>query len=258
MKAHKLLCAGAAFAMLGAHAQAQEEGFFGGVKMRYGNQLVPLEDDNLRMFYLGAGYELGYNFAFGKMSAELGILYKPGKSYITDLNKMETERPINTQHTVGNQTINSIEHSVEGKKNWLNGMTLRVAYEKPMDSFSLRGGLQFGVLKFKHEYIGDIGDGYHTDNNVATGYTWRDNYNGVIDEGGLSISPFFGISMPVLSNHFVEANLVFLSYKAVNYHHVAGTEDKISKVQNSHTTKDYITTHGKMIPHVEFAFGFRF
>ena len=247
MKAHKLLCAGAAFAMLGAHAQAQEEGFFGGVKLKVANQLVPLED-GLQMNYLGGGYEVGYNFAFGKMSAEFGILYKPGRPYIKDLTKMET---------VNDRTIN-IGHSVEANKNWLNGMTLRVAYEKPLDKFSLRGGLQFGVLKFRHEYIGDIGDGTQNVDGQPSGYTWRDNYNGVTDEGGLSISPFFGLSMPILSNHFVEANFVLLNYKAVNYHHVAGTEGKISSVQNSHTTRDYVTTHGRMNPHIELAFGFRF
>ncbi|MCL1908452.1 MAG: hypothetical protein FWG12_03670 [Holophagaceae bacterium] len=241
--------------MLGAHAQAQEEGFFGGVKMRYGNQLVPLEDDNLRMFYLGAGYELGYNFAFGKMSAELGILYKPGKSYITDLNKMETERPINTQHTVGNQTINSIEHSVEGKKNWLNGMTLRVAYEKPMEKFSLRSGLQFGALKFRQEMIGDVRSTAMDAPPNGTFPLWRDTYNGVNDTGGLSISPFFGISVPVLSNHFIETNFVLLNYTAGNYIHVAGTEEGRGPGQSK---KDYIKENGRLIPHIEIAFGFRF
>ncbi|MCL1908453.1 MAG: hypothetical protein FWG12_03675 [Holophagaceae bacterium] len=244
MKAHKLLCAGAAFAMLGAHAQAQEEGFFGGVKMRGAVQMYPRED-KLMQYYGGAGYEVGYNFSFGRMSAELGILYKPGRNYMLDLSQMENlhESPINETH------------SVDNRRNQLNGMTFRIAYEKPMDGFSFRGGLQLGALKFRQELVADIRSSAGT---LPNNPLWWDTYNIVHDEGGLSISPFFGVSVPVLTNHFVEANLVMLNYTSGHYVHVAGTVEAQSPAQNAHTTKDYIKTNGRLIPHIELAFGFRF
>ncbi|MCL1908622.1 MAG: hypothetical protein FWG12_04555 [Holophagaceae bacterium] len=240
MKAHKLLCAGAAFAMLSAHAQAQEEGFFGGLKLRGALQLLPKED-NLRQHYLGLGYEVGYNFSFGKMSAELGILYKPGIQEVADLTRMQVSQGANPI---------DLAWSADSRKNQLDGLTFRVVYEMPMDKFSLRGGLQFGALKFRQEYVADITD-------ARENPTYRDNYNGVHDVGGLTISPFVGITFPVMKDNFVEVNLVGLNYKAVDYVHVAGTGG-VSTVQNANTTRDYIKETSNLLPHIEVAFGFRF
>ena len=244
MKVHKLLCAGAAFAMLGAHAQAEEGNFFGGLKLRGAVQMYPRED-MLMPYYGGAAYELGYNFSFGRMSAELGILYKPGRLGLIDISQMENQHssPINQ------------EYSFQSHKNQIQGITFRVAYEKPMEKFSLRSGLQFGALKFRQEMIGDVRSTAMDAPPNGTFPLWRDTYNGVNDTGGLSISPFFGISVPVLSNHFIETNFVLLNYTAGNYIHVAGTEEGRGPGQSK---KDYIKENGRLIPHIEIAFGFRF
>ena len=227
---------------LGAHAQAEEGNFFGGLKLRGAAQMSPRED-KLMPYYMGFAYEVGHNFSFGRMSAELGVLYKPGRNYNMDLRHMQNvaESPIN------------LGYSVDNRKNMLNGMTLRVAYERPMDWFSLRGGLQFGALKFKQEYLADVGDGTASANG-----TWRDTYNGVFDKGGLSVSPFFGLSVPVMSNNFVEANFVLLNYTAAHYNHVAGTELGVQNPSELTTKRDYIKESGRLIPHLEVAFGFRF
>ncbi|MCL1908411.1 MAG: hypothetical protein FWG12_03465 [Holophagaceae bacterium] len=240
MKVHKLLCAGAAFAMLGAHAQAQEEGnFFSGLKLRGGVQMYPIED-KLMQYYGGAAVEVGYHFGFGKLSAELGILYKPGRQYLKDVAQMQN---------VSNNPFD-MTWSVDSRKNEINGMTFRVAYEKPMDTMTLRGGLQFGALKFRQEFRGDV-----RGQNTSSDAYFRDTYHGVTDLGGLTISPFVGISVPILTSHFVEVNFVGLNYKAADYVHVAGTELGNTDGQ---TKRDYIKEDGRLIPHIEVAFGFRF
>jgi hypothetical protein len=144
---------------------------------------------------------------------------------------------------------------MESRKNQIQGMTMRLAYEMPVEGFSLKGGLQLGGLKFRQEYIGDVSDRTAAANSTAT---YRDNYNGVHDLGGMGISPFVGVSIPVLKNNLLEFNLVGLSYKAAHYKHVAGTVREISTVQNSHTDQDYIKESGRILPHIEVAFGFRF
>ena len=244
MKAHKLLSASIAFAMLGAHAQAEDNAFFGGVKMRGGLQVAPRED-KLMPYYGGAAYEAGYQFGFGRLSAEFGILYKPGRNYMLDLTQMEN---------VHSSPIH-LGYSVDSRKNLLNGMTFRTVYEKPMDAFSLKGGLQFGFLKFRQEIVAEIRS---TAGTLPNNPLWKDTYNVVQDRGGLSISPFVGISMPVLTNNYVEVNLMFLNYTAVHYYHVAGTAEAQSPAQNAHTTKDYTKEDSRFVPTIEVAFGFRF
>ena len=242
MTAHKLICAGAALALLGTPVRAEDSPLFGALKLRSAVQMVPKEDD-LRAYYLGAAYEVGYTFSnFGKLSAELGILYKPGIQEAQNLAFMEVAPGANPI---------DMSWSVDSHKNQLQGWTLRLAYDKPLTGLSVRGGLQFANLKFRQEYVGDITD-------ARNNPTYRDNYNGIHDVGGLSISPFVGVTIPVKVHNFVEVNFMALNYKAVNYVHVAGTELGVSTVQNTHTSKDRTEENTRFIPHVEVAFGFRF
>ena len=205
-------------------------------------------EDVLMPYYGGVAAEIGYNFSFGRMSAELGILYKPGRGHILDIRKME----------YADENNPNPDASVDSRKNQVNGMTLRVAYEKPLNNFYLRGGLQFGALKFRQEYVADVGDGTLSSSGVPEGYSYRDTYNGVHEVGGLSISPFLGISVPIMTSHFFEANFVMLNYTAAHYNHVAGTEPGRNTYQNEHTKRDTIKENSRLIPHIEVAFGIRF
>lgn len=243
MKAHKLFCAGAAMALLGAPAQAQEQtdGFFAGLKLRGAAQLASRED-NLMPIYLGFGLECGYQFGFGRLSAELGYMYKPGRQYKHDLKTMDMD---DNASALGLQI--DMEWAVDSRKNQLEGLVLRLAYEKPFNRFSLKGGVQVGSLKFRQEYMADITD--------VDGY-FEDTYNGVHDKGNMTFSPFAGVSFPFLTHHFVEINLVGLNYKSVDYAHVAGTV--VNDWGGGHTSKDYIKESSRFIPHLEVTFGFRF
>jgi len=237
MKAHKLLCAGAALALLGAPAQAQEQtdGFFAGFKFRGGYQVTKMED-HLGPSYMGFGLECGYGFDWGHLSAELGFMYKAGQQYKDDISKMQNllpEYPIIP------------DESVDSRKTQLDGITLRLAYAKPFGAFSFKGGLQFGQMKFHQEHIADI----------RSDAFW-DTYNGAIDRGNMSISPFVGISYPFADNFFVELNVIGLGYKSFDYVHVAGTVyDGYDAYQ---TSRDYIVESTRMVPHLEVSLGFRF
>jgi len=264
MNAHGIFRAGAALALLSAYAGAQEQqsenGFFAGLKLKTAAQAASRQD-NLMPTYLGFGFECGYQLDFGRLSAEVGFMYKGGRQYLTDLTKMENASEATTTEAWGDPWMCDINlnKSVDSRKNQLDGLTLRLAYERPFKSFLVRGGLQLANFKFRQEYIGDVRD--------EDGY-FRDAYNGVTDKGGLSISPFLGLSLPILTNHFVELNVVGLNYKSVNYVHVAGSVVYYSIVngvisdgngpQNSQTKLDRIEESSRFIPHIELVFGFRF
>jgi hypothetical protein len=242
MKAHRLFRAGAAMALLGAFASAQEqqEGFFAGLKIRSAAQAASREDQ-LMPVYFGFGIECGHRFGFGNLSLEAGFMYKAGRHYLVDLTTMEN---------VSNDPYDPIDldWAVDSRKNQLEGITLRLAYEKPFERFSIKGGVQLGSLKFRQEYLADVSslDGW-----------FGDQYNGVTDKGNLSFSPFLGVSIPFLSNHFVELNVVGLNYKSINYVHVAGTVLDWGS-QNAHTSQDRIEESSRLIPHIELTLGFRF
>jgi hypothetical protein len=238
LKAHRIFLIGTALALCGAFANAQEQsdGFFAGLKLR-GAVQADWRKDNLMPVYTGFGIECGYQFAWGRLSAEAGFLYKAGRQYKDDLTKMKFD----------NNVGYNPEWSVDSRKNQVDGVVLRLAYEKPLNGFSVRGGIQLGSLKFRQEYIADVTD----DEN------YEDTYNGVIDKGNMSISPFVGISFPFLTHHFIELNVVALNYKAINYVHIGGTVLDWG-AQNTQTGKDYIAESTTFTPHIELTFGFRF
>jgi len=248
MKVHRLFRAGAALALIGAFAGAEEQqnGFYAGLKLRGGIQAASRED-HLMPASLGFGFECGYQLDFGRLTAEVGFMYKAGRQYKDDLTKME----VLNGGKLGFYFDKPYEEysSVDSRKNQFDGITLRLAYEKPFDTFAVRGGIQLGSLKFRQEYIGYA---------VAEDWSFADMYNGVIDKGSISVSPFVGVSFPFLTNHFVELNLIGLNYKSINYVHVAGTEPEGWGPQNTQISKDYISESSRFVPHIELTFGFRF
>ena len=245
MKAHKLLCAGAILALLGApaRAQGQEDGFFAGLKFRGAAQAASRED-GLRPIYWGVGVECGYQLGFGRLSGEVGFTYKPGNQYLWNIEDMECVHP--------SVPLNP-NLSKDSRKNMLKGVTLRLAYEMPLDKFSLRGGVELGRLKFRQEYIGTVLANDATYNSPTSG-SYRDVYQGVHDKGGLSFSPFVGIAYPFTDNHFIELHLVGLNYKSIDYVHVAGGTAGL----NSDTSRDRVVENSRFMPHLEVTFGFRF
>ena len=241
MKTRKYLCAGAVLALLGATARAEgQNGLFAGFKFRGGYQVTKTED-HLGPSYMGFGLECGYGFDWGRLSAEVGFIYKAGQQYRDDLTNM--------QNLLHPEVPLDLENSVDSRKNELDGITLRLAYARPFGAFSLKAGLQIGQMKFKQEHIADV-------RSVDDDRGFWDTYNGVIDRGNMSISPFVGISYPFATNYFYEIHVVGLSYKSLDYVHVAGTvPDGYNPYQ---TSKDYIKESTRMVPHIELSFGFRF
>jgi hypothetical protein len=251
MKAHGIFRAGAALALLGAFAGAEEQqnGFYAGLKLRGAFQAASRED-SLMPVYLGFGAECGYQLGFGRLSAEVGFMYKAGRQYLDDLTKMEVLNGNSLNLVPGPNWSESWKPyvSVDSRKNQLDGITLRLSYEKPFDGFAVRGGLQLGILKFRQEYIGYL-----------TGANWafRESYNGVTDKGNLSVSPFVGISFPILTNHFVELNVVGVNYKSINYVHIAGQQEDWD-IPTGPYPLDRISESSRFMPHIELTFGFRF
>jgi len=244
MKAHRLFRAGAALALLGTFASAQEQpdGFFAGLKIRSGAQAASRED-GLMPVYFGFGLECGYQFSFGRLSAEAGFAYKAGRHYLVDLTQME-----NVSEQTGHYDPIDMDWAVDSRKNQLDGITLRFSYERPLKSFLIRGGIQLSNFKFRQEYLADVSS--------LEGW-FGDQYNGVTDKGSLSFSPYVGVSFPFLTNHFVEFNIVGLNYKAINYVHVAGSVLDWGS-QNSQTKLDRIEESSRFMPHLELTVGFRF
>ncbi|MDR2697995.1 MAG: hypothetical protein LBB40_05925 [Holophagales bacterium] len=271
MKACKYFCIGATLALLGAFVQvgAQETFFFSGVKVRGGVQLASRED-NLSSVFMGFGLEAGCAFRFGRLSGEAGFSYKPGNQYLRDLSLMPNPDdwiiiyPGYWPDRVPNEVIDIINSSywpkekktdlssVDSRKNQLDGLYFRAAYEKPFQHIGLRVGVQVGGSDFRQEYIADI-SGWRklgNDNQI-----FNDTYNGIHNKNQLSISPFGGISISS-ENYFLEIQLIGVSYTMVDYIHVPGTEP--GKHGGGHTLFDPPPNkYKRFVPHIEFTLGFR-
>ncbi|MDR0499488.1 MAG: hypothetical protein LBH03_07155 [Holophagales bacterium] len=255
MKAHRFFPVGALLALLGFPIQigAQETGFFSAVKVRGGVQIAAKED-NLSSVMMGFGLEGGYAFRFGRLSGEAGFSYKPGNQYLHDLSKM----PID-----GNWIIDDV-WAVDSRKNQLDGLFFRAAYEKPFQNIGLRIGVQIGGSNFRQEYIADIWGWRSSEDKVtdeegkphkAGNRGFEDTYNGIHNKNGLSISLFAGISISS-ENYFWEIQLLGLSYTAADYVHRAGTVP--GGYGKGHTLFDDTLKLNRFSPHIEFALGFRF
>ncbi len=206
----------------------------GSLKVRSGFQ-VASRKDHLSPQMLGFGVEASGPLASGRIGVELGFFYKPGTQHLIDPQFMAV---------VSGKTV-APKASADSRKNQVEGLNLRLSYELPRSWGAYRAGLQVGSLKFRQEYVATVGDGS----------TYEDTYNGVVDKGSLSVSPYIGVSFPVLEHHALEVNLLALNYKAAHYIHVAGT---VSDKNGGHTAMDSIQTTSRFVPHVEVGFAFRF
>ena len=215
-------------------APAQETGLFYGLKLRSAIQASE-HKDQLKGYYLGFGWEVGYQNALGRWGAELGFLYKPGGFYGADVTAIRSVTAVQVNPA----------NSVDMRKSQLDSLTLRLSYEKPWNDLGLRAGLQLGKAKFREEYIGDV---------TGSDGSFRDVYNGALEKSTLAVSPFVGVSIPVMQDQVLEVQLVGLSYTAATYVHVAGT----AAGQGTHNSRDFVSTASRMVPHLELAYAIRF
>lgn len=225
---------GLGFLLTALQAPAQEAVPFYGLKLRTAVQASE-HKDQLKGYYLGFGVEAGFQNALGRWGAELGFLYKPGGFYGANLTTMGSATAVGVD----------LARSVDMRKSQLDTLALRLSYEKPWNDLGLRAGLQLGKAKFREEYIGDVS---------ASNGSFRDVYNGVIEKSALAVSPFVGVSIPVMSDQVLEIQLVGLSYTSATYVHVAGT----AAGNGTHNSNDFVSTASRMVPHIELAYAIRF
>jgi hypothetical protein len=234
-------------AMLGMPALAQEKT---GVDVQFRARVgFGMETkDNLTNRAIGLGLELGYTTTFGRFAAELGFQYKPGNQYEYDY----MSAPIDPD----NPDI-EIEPLYSGdlRQATLQGLTLRATYEYEFSNGWLaRAGVQLGGAKFRQDVRANVCY-YHP------AFDWEDitdAYAGNFEESGINPSPFVGIGKR-FGISSVELNVLFLSYKATDYVHVAGTGEPNNRYNYGYNnSKDYFETSSRMIPHVELAYTFRF
>jgi len=245
---------GVALCLIGAvhPLQSQETGFSKEFKFRLG--YTPSPKDHLRGPYTGFGLNLGYGIGVGRLGVELGYIYKTGDTYIT--------QPDASAIPVGQLPMNPAK-SVEDKRNQLAGFTVRASFSRKLaEDWRWQAGVQFGG-QFKHQYVGDT---QSTPWDAASGTTaWRDFYLGVPVQGGLNPTPFLGASWRLDKDSSLELNLVLLNYKAIEYHHYAGTGASYTPGASGAFAPtgtafpmDALEAKTRLVPHAEIAYVFHF
>ena len=240
--------------------------------------------DNLTRRVIGFGLELGYNTSIGRFGAELGYQYKPGDRYLYDVvGKTPTVNgvvviPGFISGTYQGTAIANGAVSGDFRTQRFDGALLRLSYERNInESMSLRAGVQLFGARFRQEVMGNAvyRDPENPDRvsdlsdplwRVVTGGSYIiDAYGGNVSTSDIAPSPFVGLGFRVNSNVTVEANLVGLSYKVIDYVHVAGTgrvrgTAALDAVHNpgNNVSQDKTEEKSTMVPHIEFAIAFRF
>jgi hypothetical protein len=232
--------------------RSQDTGFSKEFKFRLG--YTPSPKDHLRGPYTGFGLNLGYGIGVGKLGLELGYIYKTGDNYITqpDASALTaTQLPMNP------------EKSVEDKRNQFAGFTVRTSFSRSLaENWRWQAGLQFGGT-FKHQYVGDTQSAPWDAGAGTAG--WRDFYLGVPEKRGLNPTLYGGVIWRVDKDSSLELNLVLLNYKAIEYHHYAGTASAYSSGASGPYSSSGVTfpldsleTKSRLVPHVEIAYVFHF
>lgn len=225
----------AAIVALGsAFASAQSTGFDTQLKLRAGFALGDMKDQ-LNRQALGAGIDFGYTFSFGRIGLEAGYQYKTGDQYGYDVSKA----PVLAGTTV------DMTKSADLRRNSMEGITARLSYSRalPNTDMGFQLGVQLGGAKFRHEYVG----------NVAYG-TVTDAYLGTPSKNTVAVSPYAGLTYNLSPNSSLEANVILVSYKAIDYVHVAGT----GTTSGFNNTQDYLRETSRLVPHIEIGYAFRF
>jgi len=224
-----------------AQAQDADKGLSAEFKLRTGYALGS-NDDHLANRTVGFGLNFGYGLSFGRLSAEVGFQYKPGDQYLLAMSSIPSATGAPRPDPA---------YSVDSRKNTLSGVTLRLGIERGIaDSWGWKAGLQLGGARFRQEYLGDVGD---------TGWSkYEDTYNGTPTKSDLGLAPFAGISYRFNQASSLEVNLINITYKRINYVHVAGAVLGTSSAPGNSTLLDYLETRTKNGLHVEVGYVFRF
>lgn len=225
-------------------ATAAETGFDTQLRLRFGYALQNATEDQLTRRTLGFGLELGYTTTAGRFGVELGYQYKPGDQFKFDNINGSVAAP-------GAVVVLNPAESGDVRRNSLQGLTVRASYEYPLtEDWSLRGGVQFGGGKFRHEYLGQVAG---TRNGVA----FKDGYQATptVNPGnGHLFSPFVGVAWKLSKESTVEFQVIGLDYRSARYVHVAGT----ATGNGDRTAQGYLVTKDRRLAHLEVGYAFRF
>lgn len=217
----------------GLMAQTQDTGISTAFKLRAGYQ-VASSKDGLASHLMGFGLEAGFGMGSGRLTAELGYMIKPGNEFRSDLGSIKLDT---------GATLNA-SNSVESRKNKVDGLTLRLGYEGSLNSdWSWRAGIQLGGSKFTHQVIGQSAGTKPSGN-------YTEAYYGVPTKNALAPSPFAGMTYNLSPSSAVEFGVLLQSFTALDYQHVAGSTPANSK--------DQVVERGRVLPHIEAAYVFRF
>lgn len=225
-------------------AMAAETGFDTQLKLRVGYSLQNKKEDHLTQRVLGFGLDFGYTTSFGRFGLEAGYQYKPGDQYQYDAVNGSIPSPDATV------VINPAQ-TADLRRNSFQGLTVRASYEYALDdAWALRGGIQFGGARFKHEYVGQVGG-------TRNGAAFTDAYQATptnSPSAGHLFSPFIGFSYKITESSSVEVHVIGIDYQAANYVHVAGTATGAA----DRTAQGALVLTDRRVPHLEVGYVFHF
>jgi hypothetical protein len=238
--------------------QAQETGFYKDLKLRMGYGLQT--KDNLRASSLGFGLAIGYATPSAKWVAELGYYYKTGDQYITG--------PMGTLPE--GLTGLDPDRFGDSRRNSLDGLALRLSYQRKLSAeWDWQAGVMLGGTRFKHEYVGQA-QSLGWASGAGDPGSWLDTWNGTPTKGGISISPFAGVTWQMGAVSSLEFNIMLLSYKALDYTHYVGTgtyalstipgsDENAGRISpNNGFPGDVLGSKQRMVPHLEVGYVFHF
>lgn len=227
------------------------------VKLRVG--YAPSTKDTLRSNALSYGLNLVVPTRVGDLGLELGYHYKTGDLYSGAF------QPV----VAGKEALDPTQ-SVERKRNSLKGFYGRLSLRRPIPDtdFGYQGGVMIGGTQFRQEYVGDARSvNWDVDHPNA----WRDVYTGTPTKGGLTTSPFVGLSWRVNKASSLDLNLMFLNYKSIDYIHTPGSAPFYDRTLTDVTGApigplaghndfpgDHLATHTRFVPHLEVGWTFHF
>jgi len=205
--------------------------------------------DNLTHRTIGLGLELGYTTSIGRFAGEVGFQYKPGDQYAYDWRSAPKLEGIELQPALCG----------DNRQTSLQGLTFRATYEYDLSGGSMiRGGIQVGGAKFRQDVRANVA---YKNPSVYGTANITDAYAGNFTQSEVALSPFIGFGYRMGRNSAFEVNLLGLSYKAIDYVHVAGTGNTANGGTNNpgfNNSKDYFEKNSRMVPHIEIAYVFRF
>lgn len=225
---------------------AQEKGLGFDFKLRAANGID--NEDNLQSSAFGLGLNLHYRADWGTLNGELGYYYKPGRQFLAPLDPTATGRPAVDPAS-----------SVDSRKNSLNQVNARFSYERAIsNTWSWQAGVQVGNSKFRHEYIGDVGNF----DAATTPPNYEDTYNGTPTKSVFTVSPFVGVTYQINPDSAFELNLISLAYTSINFRHTPGAAivSGNPNVAGSHLVYagDRLDEQKRNSFHLEIGYTFRF